>query len=280
MAGGLFRNALDRIFENRATAIPKMESFSMKKVNGSECTCDGHGQITVLKDAEGRTWEFTYENKQLIEFTDPQGNVWVQTDGRWTAQRVVPGFPTPKEVSINHATGEIRIEDVVRTTVYFPDGTSQVEVMQSMDGAPVKVRFTEYPTRPHRAFVVQETHGGSEYVTWIQDANSKLFKLEYDRGRLQRYIDMSAKPAIVWSATYDATGTISSWQGNQKGNPNPIGVMQPVLQSVDANGNRNFKSASGTYVVVDPSGTAFARKQQGDTTVSFGTPFPLSHFNY
>lgn len=270
----MFRNALDRIFEKRA--IPKLETYMMKKINGSECTCDQQGQITELKDAEGRAWRFAYHHRQLTQFRDPNGNSWVLSEGKWQPERDLPGCPTPKEVAINHATGEIRVEDNIRLTVYLPDGTTQIEVIQVMDGKPTRVRFTEYPSHPHRSFIVSERHGNLEYVTWVQDANAKLFKLEYERGKLVRYTDMSAKPsAIIWTATYDAAGVIRSWTGQCKATGKDMGEMQPVLQSVEPNGNRNFRSASGTLIVVEPNGTAFARRISEAANNSFSKPFPV-----
>ncbi len=271
-AGDLFRDAMERFFEGR-TVISKADSYIMKKVNGSECTCDVQGQITALKDAEGRTWLFGYMHKQLLQFTDPQNNTWVMQDGKWQAKAVTPGFATPKAVAINHATGEIRVEDNVRLTVYLPDGSTQIEVTQIMDGVPVPVRFTEFATHPHRSFVVMEQHHGADLVTWIQDAQCKLFKLEYESGKLIRYIDMSTKPATVWNAVY-INGVISSWDGHLKGSGQSVGNMQPVLQSVDLNGNRNYKSVSGQHVIVDPSGKAFsARAEDAPAASAFNAAF-------
>ena len=259
-------------------------SYAMKKVNGSECTCDELGLITNLRDGMGRTWIFKYARKQLVEFTDPQGNIWIASEGRWAPERVSPGVPTPKAVGINHATGEIRVEDSVRLTVYMPDGTTQIEVTQIIDHMPVRVRFVEYPTRPNRSFIVIENRGGNEYVTWIQDAHLKLFKLEYEEGRLARYIDMSSKPhPIIWTSILDAAGNIAAWEGHSKGTGESVGAMQPVLQSVDSNGNRNFRSATGAKIIVDPSGAAFAPKPTTTPTEpqrAFVNPFQTPQLKF
>jgi hypothetical protein len=268
------------------TAMAKesaMAAYAQKKVNGSECTCDDLGLITHLRDGQGRTWTFQYARKQLLKFTDPAGNVWANRDGRWAPERVSPGVATPKGVMINHATGEIRVEDNVRLTVYLPDGTTQIEVTQIIDDAPVRVRFIEYPTRPNRSFVVVENRGGNEYVTWIQDAHLKLFKLEYEEGRLCRYIDMAAKPSITWIAQHDAHGNIAAWEGVQKGTDKPMGAMHPVLQSVERNGNRHFRSVNGAQIVVDPSGAAFAPKTNSTPAEShrtFVSAFQTAHLNF
>ena len=257
-------------------------AYSQKKVNGSECTCDESGLITHLRDGQGRTWAFNYVGKQLKQFTDPQGNIWANRDGRWAADRVMPGVATPRGVAINHATGEIRVEDNVRQTIYMPDGTTQIEVTQIIDDAAVRVRFVEYPTRPNRSFVVVENRAGKEYVTWIQDAHLKLFKLEYDGGRLARYVDMSCKPSVIWEPQYDAGGNIAAWNGRQKGTDAPVGQMQPVLQSVELNGNRHFRSANGAHIVVDPSGAAFAPKQATPTESmrAFANPFAIANLKF
>jgi hypothetical protein len=197
-------------------------------------------------------------------------------------EKVTPGVATPKCVAINHATGEIRVEDSVRLTVYMPDGTTHIEVTQLMEDGPVRVRFIEYPTRPNRSFVVVEKRGGAEQVTWIQDAHLKLFKLEYERNRLVRYVDMSAKPsAIIWSAVYDAGGNIASWTGTRKATGEAVEPMHPVLQSVEPNGNRNFRSNTGAKIVVDPSGAAFAAKSNEPAQSSaFLSAFQTAHLNF
>jgi YD repeat-containing protein len=260
-----------------------MAAYAQKKVNGSECTCDERGLITHLRDGQGRTWTFQYHGERLLRFTDPANNVWANRDGRWAPERVMAGVATPKGVAINHSTGEIRVEDNVRLTVYLPDGTTQIQVTQIIDDVAVRVRFIEYPTRPNRSFVVVENRGGTEYVTWIQDAHLKLFKLEYEQGKLVRYIDMAAKPSITWCAQRDAAGNIASWDGVQKGTDKPMGAMHPVLQSVELNGNRHFRSVNGAQIVVDPSGAAFAPKTSTTQTESqrtFVNAFQTAHLNF
>lgn len=232
----------------------------MKQFNGAERVCDEDGHIVQLKDAFGKAWSFRYNGPQIIGFTDPSGHSWELRNGKWCGDTVTPGTATPKAIAIDHTSGEVRIEDNVRLSVYKTDGTSEIELVQMMDGTPVRVRFTEYPTRPHRALVVSERRGSKDLVTYLQDANSKLFKLDYDRGKLVRYIDMSAKPNVIWTAKYDASGTINSWEGHEAETGRHAGFMNPVLLSVEANGNRHYKSGNGALIVVDPSGTAFAEK--------------------
>lgn len=251
-------------------------AYAMKKVNGSECTCDDLGLITQLRDGQGRSWTFVYAGKQLLKFTDPSGNVWASREARWIAERVQPGTATPRSVAINHATGEIRIEDNVRVTVYKPDGTTHVEVVQIIDDVPVSVRFIEYPTHPNRSFVVVERpalpRGATERVTWIQDAQLRLYKLEYDAvsGRLVRYVDMASKPAVTWTANYDAAGNIAAWRGEEKGTGRILASMSPMLVSVDLSGNRHFISANGARIIVDPTGAAFAAKSPASQSAFAG----------
>lgn len=254
---GLFRWQAQGVRRRRGGFVA---SFLMKQFNGSERLCDEDGHIVQLKDALGKSWRFGYHGKWLTSFTDPGGTIWNLRQGKWESPNVQPGSPTPKAISVNHTTGEIRIEDNVRVSVYFTDGSTQVEVIQQMDGTPVRVRFTEYATRPNRAFVVSEKRGSKDLVTWLQDANAKLFKLEYDRTKLIRYTDLSSKPPVIWIAEYDATGNIHTWEGREKESGNPVGFMNPVLLSVEENGNRHYKSGNGANIVVDPSGTAFAEK--------------------
>jgi hypothetical protein len=165
----------------------------------------------------------------------------------------------------------------------MPDGATQIEVTQTIDDAPVRVKFIEYPTRPNRSFVVVENRAGTEYVTWLQDAHLKLFKLEYVDGRLAKYIDMSCKPSVIWEVVYDAGGNIASWNGYQKGTGVEVGEMNPVLQSVELNGNRHYRSANGARIVVDPTGAAFASKPQvtpADPMRTFVNPFATANLKF
>lgn len=133
-----------------------------------------------------------------------------------------------------------------------------MRVRRQINGKSVLVKYTEFPTLPTRSFVVTETdEDGIEKATWLQDANGKLFQLEYEAGELTLYRDLSAKPSVTWTAVRDNYGDISGWSGVNKGGDTVQTPMCPRLEAVDHEGNRFFRDDSGTQFIVRPSGAAF-----------------------
>lgn len=265
------RHAFGKFFEpEQARLYASMETI--KKFNGSECVLNSSGLISHLKDAEGRNWEFAYIGKRIVSFRDCQGHLWKERDGSWVSDNS-GNTETPQRVSLDQSTGDVLIDDARRSTYYKPDGTTVVEVVQQRDGESVRVLFTEFATRPHRAFVVvEEGDKLSRRVTYIQDANAKLYKFEYENDKLARYIDMSTKPAVVWTAEYDSRGKLSGWFGHNKADGTAVGAMAPMLESVDLVGNRHFRRADGYRFTVGPSGAACSNDMLGAAFVSGQQP--------
>ena len=246
-----------KAFSKRGRTSIAADKHIMKNLNGLECTYNQHGFITELKDNEGRAWTFSYIKERVVSYSDPQGrkfllqvDVFVETTGKSVE-------PAPRFVSVDHENGQVTVIDSVRKTTYKPDGSTVIVAEQERDGQLVRVCFTEYPTRPHRAFVVIEERAGKQMLTWTQDANAKLFKFEYDAdGQLIRYTDVSGNPATVWTVAAMSNGQATAWRGVQKSDGAEIGAMIPLLESVDLCGNRHFKRPDGTKFVVGPSGDA------------------------
>jgi hypothetical protein len=137
-------------------------------------------------------------------------------------------------------------------------GGSCMRIRREINGKSVLIKYTEFPTLPTRAFVVTETaEDGIEKATWLQDANGKLFQLEYEGSDLIQYRDLSAKPSVTWTAVRDNYGDITNWSGVSKAGEVVSESMSPRLESVDHEGNRFFRNESGTKFIVRPSGAAF-----------------------
>lgn len=244
----------------------------MKNFNGSDCTFNQHGSITELKDSDGRTWKFSYAQDQVIEFINPfghsfirKGNAFIQTQGSIE--------PAPSDIIVDHNSGTIKIIDSVRVTTYMPDGSTVINLEQVRNGGAVRVCFTEYATKPNRAFVVVEEKAEQKQVTWIQDANAKLFQFEYDeKNNLCRYTDVSSKPGVVWSVVAAANGKVTAWAGHEKANGKEVGAMSPTLESVDNAGNRHFIRHDGMRFAVGPSGGACISSQICDEAIAGEVP--------
>ena len=135
---------------------------------------------------------------------------------------------------------------------------SCMRIRRERNGKSVLIKFTEFPTLPNRAFVVTETEeDGVEKATWLQDANGKLFQIEYEGSELTQYRDLSAKPFVTWTAVRDNYGDITGWSGVSKTGEIIPAPMSPRLEAVDHEGNRFFRNDSGTRFIVRPSGAAF-----------------------
>jgi hypothetical protein len=254
-------------------AVQVADRRIMKNFNGSDCTFNQHGFISQFKDSEGRAWKFSYLKERVVAFTDPQGRSFTYSSGEFVQDSGQIVDPAARDVSVNHETGDITIVDSLRRTTYRPDGSTEILVEQERDGECVKVCFTEYATRPHRAFVVVEERAGRKQVSWIQDANAKLFKFEYDAaGNLSTYTDVSNKPPVVWSVETMANGKVLSWSGRQKNDGKTVGVMSPMLESVDLCGNRHFVRQDGARFIVGPSGAACMTSHLHDDVLSGRAP--------
>ena len=259
-ASKLIRGTLEQLRERIGTTS-QAGLYTMKNFNGSQCTFHNDGSISELKDCHGRSWRFRYDAHHIIEFENPNGTTMKHRDGVW---RTVKGVAPEHEilsVAVNRTAAEVTVTDKHRTTTYKQNGTTVVNVTKNIDGVDVEICFTEYATRPHRAFVVVEKRGDNRHVSLIQDANAKLFKIEYDNERLARYIDLSNKPTIIWTAEYAEDGAISAWQGVNKSTGRPMGNMYPVLSSVDLAGNRHFVGVGGSLFLVGPSGMATTERR-------------------
>lgn len=275
-AGRLIKGTLEQLRE-RITTSSQDGLYTMKNFNGSECTFDNEGSITELKDCHGRSWSFQYESHKIVQFRDPTGQNMVRRHGVWQCVKgLAPEFQI-LSVEVNRTTADVTITDTHKITTYKQNGTTVITVTKNVDGANVELCFTEYSTRPHRAFVVVEKAHQQRHVTWIQDANAKLYKFEYDNDVLARYIDLSSKPTIVWTAEHSPDGAIVGWRGVSKSDGSDVGNMYPILASVDLAGNRHFVGVGGSPFIVGPSGMATTERrnsvrEQGDVE-------PLIAFN-
>jgi YD repeat-containing protein len=224
----------------------------------THCIRNQQGLITQLRDAEGRQWCFEYANGRLAALTNPLGHKWLRRGGNWVPCDGTNDFLLQAEV--DQRTAEVTLQDNLRRCTYKIDGTTIFTIEHEASGAKVRrTTYTELPTRPRRAFVVRQVEDDRETITWIQDANGKLYKFEYDDcGRLARYLQLSAQPALVWSAEYDATGQLNCWHGSTRRDQQDIGIMDPMLMSVDLSGNRNFRRSNGYRFTVLPDGSAIA----------------------
>jgi hypothetical protein len=250
-------------------ACPFADRHIMKNFNGSDCMFNQHGFISDFRDSEGRHWSFTYSKEKVVAFSDPHGHSFTYDDTVFIEDSGKFIDPTPLDVSVNHTTGEVTIIDAVRVTRYRPDGSTVINVEQVRNGEVVRVCFTEYATSPHRAFVVVEERGGRQLVTWVQDANAKLFKFEHDaNGNLAKYSDVSHKPAVVWSVETTIDGKVTSWSGIQKSDGKAVGNMSPMLESIDLCGNRHFVRQDGARFVVGPSGAACLSSHLQDDVIA------------
>lgn len=266
-------NALKLAFSGKGRCAAAADGLMMKNFNGSDCTFNQKGLITEFKDSEGRSWKFSYLKEKVVLFHDPSGNVWRRNEDGFLEESGRRTESVPQDITINHTTGEITIIDELRGTTYRPDGSTQIRVRQERGGELTQVTFTEHATRPHRAFVVVEERDGKELVTWVQDANAKLFKFEYDtRGNLARYIDVSNKPPVIWTAERSASGQIIAWNGIEKTSGAPAGTMSPVMEAVDLSGNRHFVRNDGVRFIVGPSGAACLSTHLADDVVKGKSP--------
>ena len=254
----------------------QVDLYTMKSINGSQSTYNRQGLILEFRDAEGRAWSFRYRKGRIVEFTDPLARTWMKIDGRWRG-RNRKGQSVAAEalcgIEVNQTNGEVAVLEYQRQMTYRPDGTTVLETAQIKDGQAVEIKFTEYSTRPNRAFVVVEKHAdGAEYVIWIQDANGKLYQFEYEGGRLYRYTDVSVNPCIVWTARRNVQGELIGWSGRSREGKEVEREMTPQLQSVDSCGNRHFAQSDGGLFVVRPSGAALSLKaiQSLDCAPGFG----------
>lgn len=236
------------------------EPYVMKNANGSETTVNAAGLITKFRDAEGRQWSFSYRGRDVSAILDPQGRAWVLTGKIWNGPA---GSEPPLAVHVDHSHAIIAIERSQGKMIYRPDGTTSMEIERQVNGRLHKVRYTEFATRPCRAFMVSEqVQGTNEKVTYIRDSNSKFFRFEYEGDSLVRYSDISGATGTVWHAERDAAGVICRWQATDKLGGNQEKVMMPCLEAVDPAGNRHFRGADGAAFVVRPSGAAFFPRPQ------------------
>jgi hypothetical protein len=268
LASGIWQKIFNPGSERATPAIFPAEraAYTMKNFNGSEWAVNEQGLIVQFRDAEGRQWRFVYRNYNIVQFSDPQEHTWRKEKNGWKLVSELPGQAiTPQAVAapigimVDHSSGEIIVQEASRTYIHRSDGTMVTQFDRMQSGKIVRMKRTEYATRPQRAVVVSEQlDGQEELVTSITCANGKLFDFEYDRHcQLVRYSDVTKEPGIVYDALRDRDGLITGWIGRSKDGSPVVFDAQPVLESVDVRGDRHFIGADGNKFIVKPSGTAY-----------------------
>lgn len=229
----------------------------LRMLHGVETTRYPNGMISSYRDTSGRAWQFTYAGGKVVRFTDPSGSTWCEEHGRWhgfdiqgrplTASRSLVG------ISVNQESGEVTLHGATKKTIYRTDGTTCYEFEEERNGRVVQMSVTEYATIPSRTKVAIEKSAGGDLLKWIEDANGRVYRFDYEGNRLVSYIDISPLQSRKWLAQWEG-GVLVRWVMQDAAQ-----VMTPHLESVDLRGNRYYTTAEGRSFVVKPNGAAYAQ---------------------